>query len=181
MQLLTTFAEASGGGDVFSALGIEWQTLVFQIVGFIILVIVMMKWVYPVLIKSVDERQRKIDEGLKAARDASDNAAKVQADIDAKLTEARKTAKDIVATAREESAAIIDDASQKAKVQTERSLALANEQITKDVQSARQALEATTIDLIARATEKVVQRSYTSSDDKEIIATSLKNVREAKK
>lgn len=173
MQLLTTLAETAGGGDVFSALGIEWQTLLFQIVGFIILVFVMMKWVYPVLIKSVDERQRKIEAGLQAARDAEDNAAKVQAEIDKQLTEARKTAKDIVATAREESQATLADADKKAKAQSERTLASARAEIAKDVEAARQALKDTTIELVAAATEKVVAKTYSTSDDAKIIASAL--------
>jgi F-type H+-transporting ATPase subunit b len=176
VNLLTTVAEAAGG-NVFDALGIDWQTLLFQIVGFIVLVFVMMKWVYPILIKSVDERQRKIEEGLRAARDAEDNAAKVQAEIDEKLSEARKTARDIVVTAKEESQNMLAEADKKAKIQAKRTLDSTREEIAKEIEAAKRGLESTVVELVADATSKVVEKTYSVKDDQKVIVDALKEAR----
>lgn len=175
--MFTQFATTAAGSDVFSALGIDWQQLVFQIVGFVILVILMAKFVYPVLIKSVDERQAKIEEGLKAAREAEDNAAKAQEEIASQLDEARKTAKDIVATAKEEATNMLTVADEKAKTQAARTIATAKDEIAKEVVAAKKALETETVDLVARATEKVVGKTYSAKDDKSVITTALKEAK----
>ncbi len=177
--LLTQFAEtaSASGGDVFSALGIDWQMLLFQAVGFTILVILMAKFVYPILIRTVDERQKTIEEGLEAARAAEDTAAKAQADIEKQLAEARKTAKDIVATAKEEATGMLAAADEKAKVQAERTIASARDEIAKEVVSAKKELEAGTIDLVARATEKVIGKTYTAKTDKAVITEALKEAK----
>jgi len=175
--MLAQFAETASNSNVFTALGIDWQQLLFQIVGFVILVILMAKFVYPVLIKSVDERQSKIEEGLKAARDAEDNAVKVQAEIDAQLADARKTARDIVATAKEESDNMLAGANKKAKVQAERTIATAREEISKEVEAAKRGLESTVVELVADATTKVVEKTYSASDDQKVISAALKEAK----
>lgn len=178
--ILTQFAEtttSTDGGNVFSALGIDWQMLLFQAIGFTILVILMAKFVYPILIKTVDERQKKIDEGLQAARDAQDHAASAQEEIDKQLAIARREAKDIVATAKEEATSMLAAADEKAKVHSERTVASARDEIAKEIVAAKKALEGETIDLVARATEKVVGKTYTAKDDETVISTALKEAK----
>ena len=71
MNFLQTFAEtAETDGGLFGALGIDWRLLILQIVAFLIMVWVLGKFVYPWLMKSVDERQANIEAAAKAAKKA---------------------------------------------------------------------------------------------------------------
>ena len=83
MNNLYTFAatEPAQGGSVFTMLGIDMGTLIFQIIAFLILVFVLGKWVYPVFINIIDKRQAAIDEGLKAAHEAQAQASESEAEI----------------------------------------------------------------------------------------------------
>lgn len=177
--LLTQFASAAAGehGGLFEALGIDWKMLTFQIIGFLILVFVMGKWVYPVLIKSVDARQEKIEAGTKAAEAAEAKARQAEADIEKLMDQARKDAASIVATAHDEASVRVSEAESKAKQSAERIVASAHEQIEKDIVKARQTLEKDTVKLIALATEKVVGKTVTKSVDDTLIKQSLKEVR----
>lgn len=161
-------------GDIFSALGINWQLLIFQIVAFLLLVWLLGKFVYPWLMKQVDERQQKIDDSVKAADEAKAKAASAEEDIAKLLTEARSEASDIVATAKEEATAAIEAAEEKAKTRAEAVVAAAHEQVSKDVVAAKKALRDETIELVALATEKVVAGAVDSKVDGKVIAAALK-------
>ena len=58
MDIATQFAVAQGqSGGLFSALGIDWKMLLFQVIAFLILVWLMGKYVYPILLRTIDARQ----------------------------------------------------------------------------------------------------------------------------
>lgn len=156
--LLRQFAatEAEASSDIFTALGIDWKLLILQIVAFLILVWLLGKFVYPWLMKSVDDRQAKIEAAAKAAEEAGKAAAEAEERTAALLDEARKEAADIVNTARLESAAALQASEAKAKKQAEHIVSEAHEQIQKDILAAKKALQKETVELVAMATEKVV-------------------------
>ncbi|MEO5950321.1 MAG: F0F1 ATP synthase subunit B [Candidatus Saccharimonadales bacterium] len=177
MNILTQLAttEAVKGG-IFEALGIDWKTLIFQIIAFLILVFLLGRFVYPVLMKSVDKRQAEIQSASEAALEAEKKATAAEKNIEKLLAEARKEASDIVTTAKDESAALSDAADKKAKARAEHIVEDAREQLEKDVIAARKTLHNDTIDLVALATEKVIGKTITPALDKKIIAGSVKEV-----
>jgi len=174
MSYLTQFAETAAGGNIFTTLGIDWQLLIFQIVAFLILVWALGKWVYPWLMKSVDECKDAIDASAKAAEEAEKKAEEAQKEVQKLLAEARTEAKDIVATAKDEAAAQVADAEAKAKTRAEKIVKDAHDQLEKDVIAARKALHNDAIELVALATEKVVGKTVSKDIDKKIIASSVK-------
>lgn len=178
MNILTQFgAEEAGSGDVLSALGIDWKILIFQIVAFLILVWFLGKYVYPILMKTIDKRQAEIEAGTKAASDAEKKAAKAEADVDKLMKQARKDATDIVSTAREEANAALEAADAKAKSRADAIVAQAHDQIQKDVIAAKKTLHNETIDLVAAATEKVVGKTVSAKVDDSIIANAVKEAK----
>jgi F-type H+-transporting ATPase subunit b len=178
MNILTQFgAEGAGSGDVLSALGIDWKILIFQIIAFLILVWFLGKFVFPVLMKTIDARQAEIEASTKAASAAEKKAAKAEADIDKLMKQARKDATNIVATAREEANAALEAADAKAKAKADAIVAQAHEEIQKDVIAAKKVLHNETIDLVAAATEKVVGKAVSGKIDDSIIANAVKEVK----
>ena len=176
MNHLTQFAETEASGkDIFSTLGIHWELLVFQIIAFLILVWALGKFVYPWLMKNVDERQAKIEESVKAAEAAEKKAENAQEEIAKLLKEARTEAKDIVTTAKDEAAAMVADAEAKAKARADKVAKDAHDQLEKDVIAARKQLRNDTIELVALATEKIVGKTVSDSVDKKIIAAAVKD------
>jgi F-type H+-transporting ATPase subunit b len=175
MEYMTQFAATEeASGDIMTTLGIHWELLAFQIIAFLILVWALGKFVYPWLMKSVDERQAKIEESVKAAEEAEKKAESAQEDIAKLLKEARVEAKDIVTTAKDEAAAMVADAESKAKNRAEKIVKDAHEQLEKDVIAARKALHNDTIELVALATEKVVGKTVDAKADSKIIAEAVK-------
>jgi F-type H+-transporting ATPase subunit b len=178
ISTLTHFAATeTAEGGIAGALGIDWKMLIIQIIAFLVLLWLLSKFVYPWLMKSVDERQASIEAGAKAANEAQEKAAKAEKDVAKLLDEARSQAHDIVLTAKEEATAAIEAAESKAKQRAEVIVASAHEQISKDVIAAKKELRNETIDLVALATEKVIGNTVNAKVDDKLIAKSVEEAR----
>ncbi len=178
LSTLTQFASAkSAESGIIEGLGIDWTLLVLQAIAFLILVLLLGKFVYPVFFRIIDERQAKIDESLKAATDAEKHASEAQARIDEQLEEARVQARDIVATAKSEADAMLEKADEKSKSNAEHLITTARSEIEKETISAKKALQAETLDLVARATSLVVADSLDGKSDQRVIEKAVKGAR----
>lgn len=175
---VTQFAatETSTEGGIFGALGIDVTMLILQAVAFLILVWLLGKFVYPVMIKAVDDRQAKIEESTKAADTAKEMAEDAQKEVAKLLTQARKEAKSIVATAKDEAVASLEAADSKAVARAKAIVDNAHDEIQKDVIAAKKALHNETIDLVASATEKILHQKVDSKADQSLVAAAVKEV-----
>jgi F-type H+-transporting ATPase subunit b len=176
MISLSQFAAetTTDNGDIFSALGIDWRLLILQIIAFLILVFLLGKFVYPWLMKSVDERQASIEAAAKATAAAQEAAEKNHEQVAALLAKARQEAAEIVDTAKIESAEIVSTSEKKAKKSAEQIVAEAHVQIGKDVENVRKQLHNETLELVALATEKVIGSSLDKKVDGDLIAKAVK-------
>ncbi|MBC7942933.1 F0F1 ATP synthase subunit B [Candidatus Saccharibacteria bacterium] len=175
---LTQFASTPAAtGSIFEALGIDWKILILQIIAFLILVWILSKFVYPWLMKSVDERQASIEAASKAAAQAQATAVEVQAKVAKLLKEAQLSAADIVATAKLESITALNASEQKAQQRADQIVSDAQSEIAKDVLAAKKVLYNETLELVAMATEKVVGKVVTSKANESIISDAIKAVK----
>ncbi len=180
MQLMffaSAATESTEESDLLGALGIDWLTLISQIAAFLVLVFLFSKFVFPVLIKTIDKRQADIDASLKAADEARRDAEASEAKIAKMLEKARKEAADIVLTAEGEATRAIELAQTKAETKAQAVVAQAQQQIAKDVIAAKKELRAETIELVAMATEKVIGKTLTDDIDKTIIRNTVEEIR----
>lgn len=177
LTVMASTTSESSEGDIFSALGIDWTLLAIQLVAFLVLVWILGKFVYPVFVRIIDERQDKIEASVKAAEVAEQKAESAQEEVAKLLKEARKEAKEIVTTAKDEAASMVEASDAKAKVRAEKIVADAHDKIEKDVIAARKALHNDTIELVALATEKVVGNLVDTKLDKKVIETAVKEAK----
>lgn len=167
-------ATTEASGDVFSALGIDWRLLILQIIAFLILVVLLAKFVYPWLMKQVDERQANIEAAAKAAVKAQESAAESQAETAAVLAKARKEADDIISGAKLEASSLLASSEEKARSTAEKIAVEAKADIEKSIETAKRQLHDETLELIALATEKVIQKKLDKKTDADLIASALK-------
>ncbi|MET0979798.1 MAG: F0F1 ATP synthase subunit B [Candidatus Saccharimonadales bacterium] len=178
MNILTHFASTEAAStDVFGALGIDFSMLIFQAVAFLILIWVMGKFVYPTLIKVVDDRQAKIEASTAAATEAEKKAVEAKDATEKLMKQARKEASEIVTTAKEEAAAVLELSETKSKERAERIVADAHAQIDKDIVAAKKALHNETLELVALATEQVIGKTVSPKVDSAVISAAIKGVK----
>jgi F-type H+-transporting ATPase subunit b len=164
----------AASNNIFTSLGIDWKSLVLQIIAFLLLVFVLGKWVYPWLMKSVDERQAGIEAAAKATAEAQKAAEANKEAVAELLAKARKEASEIISTAKLESANMISTSEKKAQKVAERIAKEAHEQLDKDVVNARKVLYNDTLELVGLATEKIIEKKLDKKADSELIVSVVK-------
>ncbi len=177
MQDLLLFASTAASEEstsLFSALGIDWRLLVEQALAFLILVAVLAKFVYPALIKAVDNRREQVEASVKEAKEAEEALARAEAKVADMLATARKEADDMLARTQQEANATVADAEDKARKRAEQIVADARTQLDTDVRKAREALKKDTVELVALATEKVISEKLDAQKDSQLIARAIK-------
>lgn len=165
--------ESASSGNVLQTLGIDVKLLVFQTVGFIILVWLMSKYVFPALIKAIDERQKTIETGLKEAAEAHKALEAAESKADDVLVEARKQAEELLQRSHDEAADVLLGAETKAKERADQIVVAARTTLAIDVRKAREALRKDMVTLVAAATERVVGEKVDAKKDSEMIEKAL--------
>lgn len=169
-------ASSSSNGNIATALGIDWRLLIMQIGAFLLLVWLLGKYVYPWLMKSVDTRQKNVEDAARSARIAKEAADRAKEDTEALLAQAKKEASAIVDTAKQEAANVVSASEQRARGIAEQITGDAHAQLEKDIAKARNELHDETLRLIELATEKVVRETHTKKADDSLIEKALKEV-----
>jgi F-type H+-transporting ATPase subunit b len=168
-----SYFAAQANQNLLSALGINWKLLVTQALAFAILVWILGKFVYPPLIRSIDERRRTIEAGLQEAKESREALDQAEVKVETLLAEARQEAEEIVIRSREDSAALVADAEKRASERAERIVQEARTRLEADVQVARQALKSDVVQLVAVATKRIIDEKLDPHRDAEIIRSAL--------
>ncbi len=176
MYNLLTFAatESTEDGDILGALGIDWRTLILQVVAFVILVWLLGKFVYPILVRAIDKREKAIADSVAAANQAEARAEETQAEIEKLFEEARRDSAELVEAAHKESAQMVKEAEDKAALRRKQIVADGQAQLDVAVAKAREQLRKDTINLVAEATEKIIGEKVDAAKDAQLIERSLK-------
>lgn len=174
INIATAAVEHEEKSGLLTALGIDWKLLLVQAASFLLLVWLLGKFVYPHIIKAIEDRRKAIEEGLSHAKKADEELKKAEAKVAELLEKARSEADEIIAHGQKEAAAMVAVAEENADRRAERIVADAQAQIQSDVQKAREALRRETISLVAEATEAVIGEKIDSKKDAGLIERALK-------
>lgn len=171
--LLTFAAAAAESEGILEGLGIDFTLLAMQTVAFLLTVFVLAKWVYPIFLRVVDEREERMAESAKAAEKAQKAAESAEANVEAELKKARKEAADIVATAKTEANQMAELSDKKAKERAERIVSEAQEEIDKTIIAARKSLEKDTLELVKKAAAAATAHVADEKFDSALVKKSL--------
>jgi len=82
--------------DMFTSLGLDWKALGLQTVAFLVLLVLLRKFVYPPLVEALDKRDAQVRAGAKAARQAQKAADESEARTAAMLKNAQRESRAII-------------------------------------------------------------------------------------
>jgi len=138
-------------------------TLFAQFVVFFILAIFTMKFVWPPLMKALDERAERIANGLAAADRGKAEMAAAEKRIAAELAATRDESAKRIADAEKRAAAIIEDARQQASVEAARIVEGAKADAEQQVTRAREELRAQVAALAVAGAEQILKREVNAA------------------
>lgn len=146
-------------------------TLFAQIVVFFILAWFTMKFVWPPIMKALDERATKIAEGLAAAergRQSLDLAARHSAEA---MREGREKVAEVLAQAETRAQRIIEDAKVQARFEADKMVAGAKAEIEQEAARVKEALRERVAELAVAGAEKILRREIDARVHAEMLAT----------
>jgi F-type H+-transporting ATPase subunit b len=153
--------------------------LVFwMLVSFSIIVFLLKKFAWPVILGSLNEREKSITDALNAAQKAKEEMANLKADNEKLLAEARNQRDLILKEARDAKESIIDEARSKATEEADRLTRLSREQITNEKMAAITELKNLVASLSIEIAEKVIRQQLSTDDkQKQLVQDLLKDVK----
>ncbi|HJU26146.1 MAG TPA: F0F1 ATP synthase subunit B [Rhodanobacteraceae bacterium] len=144
-------------------------TLIAQLIVFLILVWFTMKYIWPPIVNAMEERAKRIAEGLSAA----DRARRELADADARVAEeikaARAEAATIIERASQQATQIVDKARADALMEAAKLKASAQADIENMAHRARAELRGQVARLAVAGAEKILKREIDADTHKALI------------
>lgn len=146
-------------------------TLFAQLVVFFILAWFTMQFVWPPIVKALDERAKKIADGLAAAeRGKHDLELATKRSTDA-LREGKEKAADLITNAEKRGAQLIEEAKLSAKTEADRIVAGAKAEIEQEAVRAKEQLREQVAALVVIGAEKILRREINAQAHSDILAT----------
>jgi len=134
-------------------------TLLVQTFTFLVFAWFTMKFVWPPIMKAIDERRQKIADGLAAAERGKHDIEIAQKEATKIIRDAREQAAEIVEKANRKHAEIVDAAAGDARKEAERIITSAKADVDQQVQQAKEALRGQVAALAVAGAEKILVRS----------------------
>lgn len=145
-------------------------TLFFQLVVFLVLGGFTMKFVWPPIVKALDDRAKKIADGLAAADKAKSNLALSEKKVVEELRKARESAGDVRASAERSASQLIEDARAEAVHIIAQAREAAQAEAGVAAQHARDALRDQVALLAVAGAEKILRREINPQVHAELLA-----------
>ena len=144
-------------------------TLIGQMIAFVCFVVFCMKFVWPPILAAMQEREKKIADGLAAADRAEHDLELAKEKAVERLKEAKTEAAGIVDSANKRANQIIDEAKDAAVVEADRVKASAQAEIEQETNRAREALRGQVAALSLAGAEKVLGAEIDQAAHNELV------------
>jgi F-type H+-transporting ATPase subunit b len=145
------------------------MTFLGQMISFAILVWFTTKFIWPQLNGAIEERQKKVAEGLAAAERARAELKDADAKVATEIKQARLQATEIIDKAQQQANQMLDKARAEATSEINRLKAQAQDEIASMAQRAREQLREQVGALAVRGAEKIVQREIDPATHKVLL------------
>ncbi|WP_299770688.1 F0F1 ATP synthase subunit B [uncultured Pseudoteredinibacter sp.] len=144
-------------------------TLIGQSVTFIAFIWFCMKFVWPALISVMEEREKKIADGLEAADRADKDLELAQKKAGETLTEAKQQAAEIIEQANKRANQIVDEAKDQARAEGDRLKVAAQAEIEQEANRAKEELRAKVATLALAGAEKVLGNTIDANAHNDLV------------
>ncbi len=144
-------------------------TLIGQMITFTLLVWFTMQYVWPPLFGALEERKKKISEGLAAAEQGQEDIVLAKEKAAQILKDAKTESADIIANTQKRENAMIEESKETAKLEGEKMIASAKAQIEQEMQQAKESLRKEVSSLALKAAEQILQEEVDKAKHKDII------------
>jgi F-type H+-transporting ATPase subunit b len=144
-------------------------TLIIQMIVFLILVGFTMKYIWPPITAALDERAKKIADGLSAADKAKADLATANKRVEAQLSAARDDAAKRLADAERLAQQMVEEAKGRASEEATKIIAAARAEAEQESVKARETLREQVAGLAVKGAEQILKREVNAGVHAELL------------
>jgi len=144
-------------------------TLIGQAIAFAVFVWFCMKYVWPPVMQALQERQKKIADGLDAASRATRDLELAEEQAAEQLKESKEQAAQIIEQAHKRANQMIEEARDNARLEGERMIESARGEIEQETQRAKEELRAQVATLAIQGAERILDSSIDEARHRELV------------
>ena len=144
-------------------------TLIAQMVVFLILVWFTMKFVWPPIVAALDERAKKIADGLSAADKAKADLAQANTKVEQQLAAARNDSAKRLADAERLAQQMVEEAKTRAAEEGAKVIAAARAEAEQEAHKARESLREQVAGLAVKGAEQILRREVNAGVHAELL------------
>ena len=145
-------------------------TLFAQALTFFAFIAFTIKFVWPYLLRAIEERQKTIADGLAAAEQGKASLETSTRQASELVKQGRDRASEVIAQSEKRAAQVVEDARVKAKEEGNREKAAAQAEIEQQVARAREALREQVAALAVAGAEKILRREVDAKAHADLLA-----------
>ena len=144
-------------------------TLLGQMITFAIFVWFTMRFIWPALEKALEERRKKIADGLAAAEKGKHILAEAAEQTKIELKQTREKCNELIAAANKQSQQILEEAKLEAQRERDNILASGRDSLKHEATRVQTELQTKLADIVVLGAEKILARSINSADHKALL------------
>ena len=144
-------------------------TLILQSLAMLIFVWFCMKFLWPPLLKAMDERRERIAEGLAASDRAEKELEAAKVKVDEQINKARDKAGEIVDQASQRQTQIVDQAREEATAERKRQAAAAEADIAQAANQAREELRSSVASLAVLGASRILEKEVDPDTHRQLL------------
>jgi len=146
------------------------MTLIGQAIAMAVFVWFCMKFVWPLIMGSIDQRQTEITNGLASAEKARADLASAKTEVEKLIAAAREQARGIVDQANTRAGGIVEQAKTDGETERKRQLDAARAEIGAETSRAREELRTQVAKIAVTGAEKVLGREIDAKAHSDILS-----------
>jgi F-type H+-transporting ATPase subunit b len=144
-------------------------TLVGELIAIIVFVLFCMKKVWPPIISAIEERQKKIADGLEASERAEKDLELAQAKATEQLKDAKAQAAEIIEQAKKRGNQLVDEETQRGHSEREKIIAQGYAEIEAERNRAKEDLRKQVATLAIAGAQQILQREIDANAQNDIV------------
>jgi len=144
-------------------------TLIAQALAFALFIWLTAKFIWPVLMRKIEERQKQIADGLAAGERGKQELEAAGKRAGEELAKARERVGEIIGSAEKRDAQMLDEAKAAARAEADRILAAARADIDQQVARAKETLREQVAVLAVAGAEKILRREVNAQTHADLL------------
>ena len=144
-------------------------TLLIQMTVFAVVVLFSMKFIWPMIMEAIEERNKNISDGLAAAEQGQKKLSEAETEVNALIKEAKQQATTILDQANTRASSIVESAKNEGTSERDKIISTAHDEAQQELAKLRETLRKEVAGLAISGAEKILTREISSADHKDML------------